>query len=163
MIDIGYLRKNAQFGTWRSRLIVANEMGRGMKTPKPESQMVEPGWEDYGDCRLVLEILDRIGDKWTVMVVGALSKGRMRFNAIMRVVDGVSHRMLTLTLRSLERDGLVTRTAYATIPPKVEYELTDLGRSLIEPLKAVAGWAQRNRPAIETARARFEAQKAEAD
>jgi DNA-binding HxlR family transcriptional regulator len=97
------------------------------------------------------------------MVVGALSKGPLRFNAIMRVVDGVSHRMLTLTLRSLECDGLVKRTAYATIPPKVEYELTKLGRSLIEPLKTLAAWAKRNRPVIEAARAQFEAAKAQAD
>lgn len=132
-----------------------------MRASKPETRMVEPGWEDYADCRLVLEVLDRIGDKWTVMVVGALAKGPMRFNAIMRVIDGVSHRMLTLTLRSLERDGLVKRTAYATIPPKVEYDLTKLGRSLIEPLKTLATWAQRNRPAIEAARAQFEAEKAD--
>jgi DNA-binding HxlR family transcriptional regulator len=86
----------------------------------------------------------------------------MRFNAILRLI-GASHRMLTLTLRGLERDGLVKQTAYATIPPKVEYELTRLGRSLIEPLKTVAAWAQRNRRAMEAARARFEAEKAETD
>lgn len=90
------------------------------------------------------------------MVVGALSKGPLRFNAIMREIGGVSHRMLTLTLRGLERDGLVTRTAYATIPPKVEYELTELGLSLIEPLRTLASWAIQNRPAVEMARAKFE-------
>ena len=111
------------------------------------------------DCRAVGQILDRIGDKWTVMVVGALSNGRLRFNAIMRQVGGVSHRMLTLTLRALERDGLVTRTAYATIPPKVEYELTELGRSLIEPLRVLATWAIEHRPTMERARAEFEAVK----
>ncbi|MCX8478090.1 MAG: helix-turn-helix domain-containing protein [Sphingomonas sp.] len=108
-------------------------------------------------------MLDRIGDKWTVMVVGALSEGPMRFNAIMRTVDGVSHRMLTITLRGLEADGLVKRTAYATIPPKVEYELTMLGRSLIDPLTALAGWARRNRPAMAAARAQFEAARAKVD
>jgi DNA-binding HxlR family transcriptional regulator len=112
-------------------------------------------------CRAVLQVLDRIGDKWTVMVVGAPSQGPTRFNAIMRSIDGVSHRMLTLTLRSLECDGLVKRTAYATIPPKVEYELTKLGGSLSEPLKTLAAWVQRNRKAIEAARARFEAEKSE--
>ncbi|NKQ85617.1 transcriptional regulator [Rhizobium ruizarguesonis] len=111
------------------------------------------------DCRAVGQILDRIGDKWTVMVVGALSNGRLRFNEIMRQVGGVSHRMLTLTLRALERDGLVTRTAYATIPPKVEYELTELGRSLIEPLRVLATWAVKHRPTMERARAEFEAVK----
>ena len=112
---------------------------------------------DHEDCRAVGQALDRIGDKWTVMVVGTLSNGAMRFNAIMRAIGGVSHRMLTLTLRGLERDGLVKRTAYATIPPKVEYELTDLGSSLIVPLQALATWAQRHRPAMEAARARFDA------
>ena len=116
----------------------------------------EPHEHDHEDCRAVGQTLDRIGDKWTVMVVGTLSKGPMRFNAIMRAIGGVSHRMLTLTLRGLERDGLVKRTAYPTIPPKVEYELTEMGRSLIRPLKALATWAQRNRPAMEAARARFD-------
>jgi DNA-binding HxlR family transcriptional regulator len=125
-------------------------------------RIVDPEWQDHADCRAVLQLLDRIGDKWTVMVVGALSQGPLRFNAIMRAIDGVSHRMLTLTLRSLECDGLVKRTAYATIPPKVEYELTRLGRSLIDPLKTIAGWARRNRPAIEASRARFAAEKAKA-
>ncbi|PPU61807.1 transcriptional regulator [Xanthomonas codiaei] len=111
------------------------------------------------ECRAIGQIVDRIGDKWTVMVVGALSNGPLRFNAIMRAVGGVSHRMLTLTLRALERDGLATRTAYATIPPKVEYELTELGRSLIEPLQVLATWAVKHRPAMEKARAKFDAAK----
>src|SRR5437016_4101698 len=104
---------------------------------------------DPEECRALGQILDRIGDKWTVMVVGVLSKGPLRFNAIMREIGGVSHRMLTLTLRSLERDGLVTRTAFATIPPKVEYDLTSLGRALIEPLRVLSNWAVENRNAIE--------------
>ncbi len=104
---------------------------------------------------MVLDILNRIGDKWTVMVIGTLSNGPMRFNAILRAISGISHRMLTLTLRGLEQDGLVKRTAYATIPPKVEYELTELGLSLIEPLRALGEWAVRNQPAIAAARARF--------
>ena len=119
----------------------------------------DPEWQDHEDCRAVLQLLDRIGDKWTVTVVGALSRGPLRFNAIMRAIDGISHRMLTLTLRSLECDGLVKRTAYATIPPTVEYELTRLGRSLIDPLKTIADWARRNRPEIEAARTRFAAEK----
>jgi DNA-binding HxlR family transcriptional regulator len=89
--------------------------------------------------------------------------GPMRFNAITRSTDGVSHRMLALTLRSLECDGLVKRTAYATIPPKVEYELTKMGRSLIEPLETIARWAQRNRPAIEAARVWVAAEKGRND
>jgi len=117
---------------------------------------------DHDDCRAVGQILDRIGDKWTVMVVGALSKGPLRFNTIMREIGGVSHRMLTLTLRGLERDGLVTRTAYATIPPKVEYELTELGHSLIEPLQVLGNWAIQNRSVMERARAEFDSRKREA-
>lgn len=116
----------------------------------------------HDDCRAVGQILDRVGDKWTVMVVGALSAGPLRFNAIMREIGGVSHRMLTLTLRGLERDGLVTRTAYATIPPKVEYELTKLGRSLIKPLRVLGTWAVENRPAMELARAKFDRGKTSA-
>jgi DNA-binding HxlR family transcriptional regulator len=90
------------------------------------------------------------------MVVGTLAYGPMRFNALMRAIGGVSHRMLTLTLRGLERDGLLTRTAYATIPPKVVYELTGLGRSLIEPLKVLKGWAVENQAAIDIARIAFD-------
>lgn len=121
---------------------------------QPKAGFVE---HDPDECRAVGQILDRIGDKWTVMVVGALSNGPLRFNAIMREIGGVSHRMLTLTLRGLEQDGLVTRTAYATIPPKVVYELTDLGSSLIEPLRVLAAWAVRHRPAMEAARTSFQA------
>ena len=121
------------------------------------NQAPEEALEDeHAECRAAGQILDRIGDKWTVMAVGILAKGPMRFNAMMRAIGGVSHRMLTLTLRGLERDGLVKRTAYPTIPPKVEYELTELGRSLIRPLKALAAWAQSNRAAVEEARERFD-------
>ena len=87
------------------------------------------------------------------MAVGALSKGPMRFNALLRLIGGVSHRMLTLTLHGLEHDGLVKRTVYPAVPAKVEYELTDVGRSLIKPLSALSVWVQKNQPAIEAARA----------
>ena len=107
-------------------------------------------------CRALAQILDRIGDKWTVMVVGALAEGPMRFNQIMRLIGGVSHRMLTLTLRGLERDGLVKRTIYPTIPPRVDYELSDLGRSLIGPLRVLSEWALSNRVSIEIARDSFD-------
>jgi DNA-binding HxlR family transcriptional regulator len=109
---------------------------------------------EESDCRALGAVLDRIGDKWTIMVVGVLSHGPTRFNAIMRTLPGVSHRMLTLTLRGLERDGLVKRTAYATIPPRVEYELTALGHSLITPLTGLASWAKANQSKIEAARKR---------
>ena len=109
------------------------------------------------DCRAISEILARVGDKWTVLVVGLLGEGPVRFNEIRRLVNGISQRMLTLTLRGLERDGLVTRTVHPTIPPRVEYELTALGHSLFEPLDAVAGWARKNRLAIEKKRREFDA------
>lgn len=117
-----------------------------------ETEVEQPEYDDPEACKSLGTILDRIGDKWAVMVVGTLSHGPMRFNAIMRQIGSVSHRMLTLTLRGLERDGLVKRTAWATIPPKVEYELTDLGRSLINPLVTLAKWAHENRKMIENAR-----------
>lgn len=111
---------------------------------------------DAESCKALGNILDRIGDKWTVMVVGILSAGPMRFNALQRTVAGVSHRMLTLTLRGLERDGLVTRTAFATVPPRVDYELTELGHSLKPQLELLAAWARQNQATIERARVTFD-------
>jgi DNA-binding HxlR family transcriptional regulator len=107
-------------------------------------------------CKAEVETLARIGDKWTVMVVGALAKGPIRYNEIRRRVEGISQRMLTLTLKGLEQDGLVTRTMYPTIPPRVDYELTELGRKLIVPLKALSKWARDNRPAMLAAREAFQ-------
>src|SRR6266478_3095693 len=107
-------------------------------------------------CRGAVDTLARISDKWTVTVVGALAKGPIRYNEIRRRVEGISQRMLTLTLKGLEQDGLVTRTMYPTIPPRVDYELTELGRKLIVPLRALAKWARENRPAMLAARAAFQ-------
>lgn len=115
---------------------------------------------DLNDCRVVLEVLDRIGDKWTVMVVGALALGAIRFNALQRGVPGISHRMLTLTLRGLQRDGLVERIAYPTSPPKVEYKLTEFGHSLIGPLKVLSAWAMDNKTKIQRARELFDMESA---
>jgi DNA-binding HxlR family transcriptional regulator len=106
--------------------------------------------------KAVVETLARIGDKWTVMVVVALSQGPIRYNEVRRRVEGISQRMLTLTLKGLEQDGLATRTMYPTIPPRVDYELTELGRKLIVPLKALHDWAQENRPAMLAAREEFQ-------
>jgi DNA-binding HxlR family transcriptional regulator len=108
------------------------------------------------DCRAVSEVLARVGDKWTVLVVTELGRGPKRFNEIRRALGSISQRMLTLTLRGLERDGLVTRTVFPTIPPRVDYELTRLGRSLLEPVSGLGLWARRNRAAIEDARRRFD-------
>ena len=111
---------------------------------------------DHTGCRTVADTLSRIGDKWTVMVVGALTKGPLRYNELNRAIDGISQRMLTLTLKGLEQDGLVTRTLYPTIPPRVEYALTDMGRTLIEPLQALFAWASANVPHMVEARQRYE-------
>ena len=111
--------------------------------------------DPHAACKAEVETLARIGDKWTVMVVGALSKGPIRYNEIRRRVEGISQRMLTLTLKGLEQDGLVTRTMYPTIPPRVDYELTELGRKLIVPLQALYEWARENRPAMLAAREAF--------
>ncbi len=109
-----------------------------------------------GDCRLVGTVLARIGDKWSVLVVMTLGDGPRRFTARKRAIGGVSQRMLTFTLRGLERDGLVTRTVFPSVPPRVEYELTDLGRSLREPVMALGTWAFAHIPEIEAARRRFD-------
>ncbi|MEZ0167233.1 winged helix-turn-helix transcriptional regulator [Microvirga sp. TS319] len=108
------------------------------------------------DCHTVTEILSRVGDKWSVQVVVQLGGGSKRFNELRRVVGGISQRMLTLTLRGLERDGLVTRTVYPTIPPRVEYRLTELGCSLLKTVKALGSWAIENRQQILQARRRFD-------
>jgi DNA-binding HxlR family transcriptional regulator len=110
------------------------------------------------DCRAVSEVLARVGDKWTVLVVHGLGSGKKRFSEIKRSLGSISQRMLTLTLRELERDGLVTRTVYPSIPPRVEYELTKLGHSLLEPVSALSLWARQNRPAVQEARKRFDAE-----
>ena len=109
------------------------------------------------DCRAVSEVLARVGDKWTVLVVNQLGDGPKRFNELRRALGSISQRMLTLTLRGLERDGLATRTVFPTVPPRVEYELTKLGRSLLAPVSALGLWARRNRSAIQVARQRFDA------
>ncbi len=110
-----------------------------------------------GNCEHVKSVLARIGDKWTVLVVILLADGPKRFSQLKRAIDGVSQRMLTLTLRGLERDGLVTRTVFPTIPPRVDYELTALGQSLREPIEALGDWAFTHRPAIQDARDAYDA------
>jgi DNA-binding HxlR family transcriptional regulator len=107
-------------------------------------------------CHTVTEILSRVGDKWSVQVVVQLGEGPKRFNELRRIVSGISQRMLTLTLRGLERDGLVTRTVYPTIPPRVEYELTGLGCSLLKTVRGLGAWAIENRDEILEARRRFD-------
>jgi len=110
------------------------------------------------ECLDIREVLNRVGDKWSLLVVGSLAEGPRRFNALRRSIHGISQRMLTLTLRLLERDGLITRTVFATIPPSVEYDLTPLGRTLIGPVSALSQWARQHRHEIRAARVRFEAE-----
>jgi DNA-binding HxlR family transcriptional regulator len=109
-----------------------------------------------GDCRAVSDVLARVGDKWSVLVVTRLGEGPRRFNELRRSIGGISQRMLTLTLRGLERDGLVTRTVFPTIPPRVDYALTPLGRDLLDPVSALGALAIRNQPKIARARERFD-------
>jgi DNA-binding HxlR family transcriptional regulator len=111
------------------------------------------------DCRAVADVLARIGDKWTVYVVKLLGKGPMRFNEVRRAVPAISQRMLSLTLRGLERDGLVTRTVTPSIPPRVDYELSAMGLTLFEPLKAVGTWAIANREYVEKSRMQFDSRQ----
>ena len=112
------------------------------------------------DCRAISEVLSRVGDKWSVLVVSTLGDGPKRFNELRKALGSISQRMLTLTLRALERDGLITRTVFPTIPPRVDYELTKLGRSLLEPVSELSLWARRNRAAIVEARRKFDGAQA---
>jgi DNA-binding HxlR family transcriptional regulator len=114
------------------------------------------------DCRAVSDVLSRVGDKWTILVVGELGSGPKRFNELRRALGSISQRMLTLTLRGLERDGLATRTVFPTVPPRVDYELTRLGRSLLEPVSGIGLWARQNRETIQEARRKFDAAAARA-
>ncbi|MEP9396493.1 helix-turn-helix domain-containing protein [Mesorhizobium sp. KR2-14] len=108
------------------------------------------------DCRAVSDILQRVGDKWTVLVVSQLGKGPMRFNELRHIIGGISQKMLTTTLRGLERDGFVTRTVLPTTPPRVDYELTGLGRELLLPVTALGEWARKNTARVTEARMKFD-------
>jgi DNA-binding HxlR family transcriptional regulator len=110
----------------------------------------------HDECPAVREVLHRIGDKWSVQIVALLRDGSLRFSELRRAIEGISQRMLTLTLRGLERDGLITRTVEATIPPRVDYELTPLGQTLLEPIMGLGAWATANREAIHAARNQFD-------
>jgi len=109
-----------------------------------------------GDCQTVTEVLSRVGDKWSMQVVMSLGEGPLRFSELRRAIDGISQRMLTRTLRGLERDGLVSRTVTPSVPPRVDYALTTLGHSLKRPVNALGAWAVSNREAIAGARAKFD-------
>jgi DNA-binding HxlR family transcriptional regulator len=117
-----------------------------------------PDAPPHAACMALREALNRVGDKWSVQVIGSLGAGPRRFSELRRTIDGVSQRMLTLTLRGLERDGLVTRTVTPTTPPRVDYGLTPMGRTLLVPVMALAAWAEEHRVAMQQARGVFDAE-----
>ena len=110
-------------------------------------------------CERISQLLARVGDKWTVLVVGMLGDGPMRFNSLRRRIGDISQKMLATTLRSLERDGFVSRRVLPTNPPQVEYALTDLGRSLLVPVVALVDWTRSNSERIEAARRAYAARE----
>jgi DNA-binding HxlR family transcriptional regulator len=112
-------------------------------------------YEAVEDCP-VREVLDRVGDKWSVMVIVLLGQRTHRFGELHRAIEGISQRMLTLTVRALERDGMISRTVHASVPPRVDYELTELGQTLLIPLGALADWANTHRGDIQAARDRHD-------
>jgi DNA-binding HxlR family transcriptional regulator len=112
---------------------------------------------EHSECVVVREILDRVGDKWSVLVIALLGERGQRFSELRRAIEGISQRMLTLTLRQLERDGLVSRTVHATVPPRVDYALTPLGESVLEPLTGLMVWAQAHGTDVAEARRQYEA------
>src|ERR1700719_4615559 len=141
----------------------AAQEGTFLKPEHTRVPVLPPNAHLDSDCRGVASILARVGDKWSVFVIMLLGNGPRRFNEIKRMIGGISQRMLTLTLRGLERDGLVTRTVFPTIPPRVDYELTDLGRGLSKPVVALGEWAMAHLDEIEDARARFDRRNDAAD
>lgn len=127
----------------------------------PDPAKMPPLPHAPGNCRAVSDVLARIGDKWSVQAVMLLAEGPRRFNELKRMIGDVSQRMLTLTLRGLERDGLVTRTVFPTIPPRVDYALTPLGQSLRGPVQALGAWAIAHKDVIAKARQNFDSRAAE--
>jgi DNA-binding HxlR family transcriptional regulator len=125
-------------------------------TNSQEGTPMSPRHINKERCPAVREVLNRVGDKWSVQIVALLGAGPMRFSDLRRSIEGISQRMLTLTLRGLERDGLVTRTVFPEIPPRVEYELTKLGDTLLEPIQGLAEWASQYRTSIQEARDKFD-------
>lgn len=123
-----------------------------------KSAEIEPcGQPDHPDCG-IRDVLDRVGDKWSVLVIVELADGPRRFRQLQRAIDGISQRMLTLTVRRLERDGLVLRTVYPTVPAQVDYRLTDSGASLTHLVKALADWSLEHRAGIALARQSYDSQ-----
>ena len=134
-----------------------------MMTQEPSSASTPESFAELlsaRSCAEIAETLSLVGDKWTVLVIVVLSGGPRRFNALKRLVDGISQRSLTSTLRALERDGLVERTVHPTLPPSVEYRLTELGRTLKEPIAGIGQWVLAHQKTLEKARRAFDARQA---
>ena len=115
---------------------------------------------EHTNCVVVREVLDRVGDKWSVLVIALLGERGQRFSELKRSIEGISQRMLTLTLRQLEHDGLVSRTVRATVPPRVDYALTPLGTSVLQPITALIDWATAHGSDIAEARRAYEDESA---
>ncbi|KJS08617.1 MAG: HxlR family transcriptional regulator [Hoeflea sp. BRH_c9] len=118
--------------------------------------MKPPDLHLSGQCQVANDVISLVGDKWSVLVVSTLGNGTLRFSEIKRAVEGISQKMLTTTLRGLERDGYVTRTVYPTVPPRVDYELTELGFELLEPVSALGNWAIANHARVLAARRAYD-------
>ena len=133
-----------------------------VETRELNATVFEPLEDNEAACletdigQAVRDLMDRIGDKWSLLIIGMRRTGQLRFGELQRRIPGISQRMLTLKLRSLERDGLITRTVHAEVPPRVEYELTEMGETLIEPALGLALWAVKHQPAISEARDAFD-------
>ncbi len=123
----------------------------------------KPSWDPYNPRCPTRLVLGRVADKWTVLIVGCLAKRTYRFGELRREVGGISQKMLTQTLRALERDGLVTRRVYASVPPKVEYSLTPLGRSLVGVLEEVRAWVKSKMSKIQEAQIRYDRSRSNPD
>ncbi len=134
----------------------------GLHVPDPVHVPVPDGGGCGADHATseVRRVLDRVGDKWSVLILGTLSSGPLRFTELLHGISGISQRMLTLNLRQLERDGLVSRTVHAVVPPRVDYELTELGRTLLPPVLALVRWAMENTDEIQGHREGFDAKSA---
>ena len=137
---------------------------KSLGTPEVTAERESTCWEAFQwdareDCE-VRQILDRIADKWSLLVIALLAERTMRFNELRREIDGISQRMLTVTLRHLERDGLVRRTIYAEVPPRVEYYLSPLGQTLLGTIQSLVHWTEEHQEAIALARAEFDAMEA---
>jgi DNA-binding HxlR family transcriptional regulator len=143
--------------TWLSGICLIPRLSTYLFNALQEGTILKQGHIHVTEtCRAVAPILNRVGDKWSIQIVRLLGDGSRRFNEIKREVDGISQRMLTLTLRGLERDGLVRRTVFPTIPPRVDYELTDLGHSLWAPVQALGVWAVEHLGEIHKAQQSFD-------